>query len=98
MEWGMLHVVQHVNAFPVTLGGVPHSGWLPPGAAIPLPTPVRKVSLDIEVQFDGFGYLLLYSAPDGSFHGDTWHQTLADAETAARNAFGVQSADWQKNA
>jgi hypothetical protein len=94
----MLQLIQRVDAFPVRLGGVPHSGWLPTGAATPLPTPVRDVLLDLEIQFDGFGYLLLYFTPDGSFHGDTWHQTLDDAEIAARDAFGVQPTDWRKNA
>ncbi|MDB5340308.1 MAG: hypothetical protein JWN70_5927 [Planctomycetaceae bacterium] len=76
-------------------GGVAHAGWLPPGAAIPLPTPVRDVLLDIEIQYDGGGYLVCYTSQDGSVSGDTWHSSLAAAEQAALEDFGVQMSQWQ---
>ena len=61
----VLEIVKRVSGVPVKFGGESHSGWLPAGAAIPLPTPVLDVLLDIEIQFDGSGYLLCYSSQDG---------------------------------
>ncbi|MDB5391758.1 MAG: hypothetical protein JWM11_7404 [Planctomycetaceae bacterium] len=86
-----------ITNFPFEFGGEVHSGWLPPNAAIPLPTPIQHVLLDIEIQFDGFGYLLLYSSQDGSISGDTWHQTMAEAQQAATQNFGVQLLEWQQD-
>jgi hypothetical protein len=42
-------IVKRVLAIPFTFGGEEHSGWLPPGAATPLPTPVQYVVLDVEI-------------------------------------------------
>ena len=86
VKWGV--------GLPFRLGGKPHSGWLPPGAAIPLPTPIRDLLLDIEIQSDGDGYLLCYMSQDGTFSGDTWHQSMAEAEQAAQQDFGVQPSQW----
>ena len=78
----------------VRIGGQQHSGWLPAGAATPLPTPVRDVLLDIEIQDDGSGYLLCYASRDGSAYGDTWHESVEAAEQAAAEYFGVQPSQW----
>src|SRR5262245_60197964 len=75
--------VKRIRGLVLQLGGEPHSGWLPPGAATPLPTPVRIVCVDLEISFDGNGYLLICEARDGSFCWDTWHQTLSAAEVQA---------------
>ncbi len=91
---GKMDRVKWIVGFPFRLGGEPHSGWLPPGAAIPLPTPVRDVLLDIDIQHDGGGYLLCYSSQDGTFSGDTWHQSIEAAEQAAKEDFGVQASQW----
>lgn len=48
------------------------------GASIPLPTATRDVAFNIEIEFDGSGYLLCYVSADGDLSGDTWHQTLDD--------------------
>ncbi len=62
---------------------------------MPLPTPVREVLLDVEIQFDDYGYLLCYSSQDGSLSADTWHVSLAEAEQVAAEKFGVQASAWQ---
>ena len=91
----MLEIVKRVTGLPVQFGGEQHTGWLPAGAAIPLPTPVVDVLLDLEIQSDGDGYLLCYSSQDGTVHGDTWHQSVVEAENAAANDFGVQRSQWE---
>ena len=55
-----------------------------------------EVLLDIRIEGDAnSGFLLIYSARDGSIDNDNWHQTLADAEQDAERLFGVTTADWQ---
>jgi len=76
--------------------GEEHTGLLPAGAAKPLPTPVRDVLLNVEIQFDGSGYLLCYSSTDGTVFGDTWHETLSDAERAATEYFGIDGSEWER--
>jgi hypothetical protein len=52
-------VVKQILGHHVTFGGETHSGWLPQGATILRPTPARDVMLDITIESDGAGYLLL---------------------------------------
>ena len=89
-------VVKQILGHHVTFGGERHSGWLPDGASMPRATPTRDVALNITIEFDGAGYLLSFASEDGSFGNDTWHQTLADAEQAALENFGVRNDQWQK--
>jgi hypothetical protein len=90
-----MSVAKRVLGLPVRIGGEQHSGWLPVRAAQPLPTPIRDVLMDIEIEFDGYGYLLCYQSRDGSVYGDTWHETLAEAEQTAANSLGVQPSHWR---
>lgn len=62
----MLNVVKRVSGLPFQLGDQEHIGWLSPGVAVPLPTLILNVTPDVDIQFDGHGYLLCYSAQDGS--------------------------------
>lgn len=92
---GRLSLVSRVDNFRVTIGGQPHSGWLPPGAVQPLPTPEREVVLNLVIESDGSGYLLIVDSPDGSLRGDTWHQSVADAQAQAESRYGVPPALWK---
>jgi hypothetical protein len=87
-------VVKRITGLPFRIGGEEHSGWLPPGAAKPLPTPVRDLLVDLEIEFDGAAYFLFCEAQDGSFRWDTWHQSLADAELCAAETYGIQAGQW----
>ena len=90
----MVTVLKRVFGHKVRIGGTPHSGWTPEGAISLLPMPIRDVIFNLEIQFDGFGYFLIYESQDGDLCGDTWHETLSDAEAAAES-FGVESEQWQ---
>ena len=90
-----LEIVKRVIGFPVKFGGEEHTGWLPAGAAKPLPTPVRNVLLNIEIQSDGSGFVLCHSSQDGVEQGDTWHPSVAEAEKAAAEYFGVLASHWE---
>lgn len=91
----MISVLKKITGHRVRVGGAQHSGWLPEGAATPLPTPVREVAFDLEIQFDGSGYLLCYASRTGDLYGDTWHETLEDAQEAAAEMFGAQPSQWK---
>jgi hypothetical protein len=90
-----MKTVKSIKNRPVTIGGEEHSGWLPAGAATPLPTPIRHLLLNFEVQFDGAGYLLCYESTDGTVSGDTWHHTLDEAEKAANDWFNIADTEWR---
>lgn len=83
-----------LNGVQLVIGGEEHSGWLPEGAAMPLPTPVRNVVLDLSIEFDGSGYLLIHQSTDGSLAGDLWYPTLEEAQTAAGEFFKVGHSQW----
>ena len=93
-----MSVVKHITGLPFQFGGEEHSGWLPRGAAKPLPTPVENVILDIEIVFDGSGYLLYWKAREGERFGDLWFETLAQAETGAYEHFGIEKNQWKQGA
>jgi len=90
-----MSVIKEIKNFKVAISGEQHMGWLPAGASNPLPTPTREVVLNITIEHDGFGYLLCYASSDGGIFGDTWHETLEDAESEASEYFGVHLDDWE---
>jgi hypothetical protein len=52
----------------------------------------RAAILSIEVEDDG---VFLYRfAADGAFAGDTWHQTIEEAQEQATFEFGHAISDW----
>jgi hypothetical protein len=95
-------VVKKVEGWLFTFGGETHSGWLPPNAAIPLPTPVEHVVLDVTIEKCDGGYLLEWAAkPTATSRellppkvGDSWHESIDDAETAAQEWFGIEREHW----
>ncbi|TWT79570.1 hypothetical protein CA13_09740 [Planctomycetes bacterium CA13] len=89
-----MNIVRRLIGYKMQIGGVAHSGWLPDNAAVPLPTPIRNITLNLEIQHDDSGFLLCYTSTDGSVHGDTWHESLADAERMATRSFGISASEW----
>ena len=98
----MSTVLKKVEAWPVTFGGEAHRGWLPANAATPLPTPVEHEILDVRIESEPGGYLLIWAAHPSPICrdrlppkvGDSWHETVEDAETAAEEKFGIGRGDW----
>ena len=88
-------VLKHVAGFVVRFGGEQHSGWLPLSAAVPLPTPIERVVLDVEIHSEGTGFVLCWNARVGDRCGDLWFETLSAAETAATDEFDIASHDWK---
>jgi len=92
-----LAVLKRVSGIHFEQGGEGHSGWLPPGAATPLPTPIRHLTLDLTLEDDGgAGYLLVFAArEDSTFANDYWFDNAADAEAMAVEWFGIEPDLWQ---
>ena len=92
-----LAVLKRVSGVAYQCGGEEPTGWLPPGAAIPLPTPVRNLTLDMTIEDDGgSGVLLVFAAKDDpNFHGDYWFDDLTAAVAMAEEWFGIEQSRWQ---
>jgi hypothetical protein len=78
----------------VLVTGDQQSGWSP--AAGEQAVSSRAVLLNIEIQFDGSGYLLCYASDDGLLWGDTWHISENEAKQVALEEFGVQPHEWRQ--
>jgi hypothetical protein len=91
----MSRIIKRIEGVLHRDGGEVHRGWLPPGAAIPLPTPVRDLVLNLMVEELDGGYLLIGVSQDGSMDFDFWFDTLEAAIKAADEWFGVPASDWE---
>jgi hypothetical protein len=79
----------------VTFGGEAHSGWLPAEAAVPLPTPLGRVTLNLAIVEAAPGsFFLRWTEPAGRLAGDTWHPSEAEAFEQAELNFGIARAEW----
>ncbi len=91
----MTDVIKRLTGVSAQFGGEQHTGWLPPGAARPLPTPLRQVLLNIWIESDGgSGFLMCYEADDGSTAGDFWFASRAEAIRGAEEMLGVEASLW----
>ena len=93
--WPAFDGRKRIRGLRIRVGGVKHSGWLPAGAAVPLPTPVRDLTVDVEIDHDGHGYFLCCAAREGDYCWDTWHESLADAESCALKELGIRPGQWE---
>lgn len=92
-------VVQRASGISCVHGGNPHSGWVPPGAAMPMPEPLRRFTLDVTIEYEpGDGFLLIWQArEDPVFAGDEWFASLSAAEEAAQAMFEISPDRWQRD-
>jgi hypothetical protein len=90
-----MSVLKEIKNWKVIFGGEEHTGWLPAGATKPLPTLIQEIVLNITIEHDEPGYLLCYKSKDGDIYGDTWYETLEDAESGASEYFGINPDDWK---
>ena len=84
------------KARPVLFGGQQPSGWLPGAAAEPLPTPAELVPIDLSMEAEPDGsVLLIWKALGREFGNDTWHRSVADAMEQARSEVGGNTPEWR---
>lgn len=92
-----MRIVREIQQRPVRFGGEAHTGWLPEGAAAPLPLAERVVLLDFSIAEDErSSYVLAWSGPDRETSGDTWHPNLEEAVHQAWYWFGIEPEEWQE--
>jgi hypothetical protein len=88
-------VIAKIPTWTVTFGGEIHRGWLPRGAARPKPTNERIANLQITIERDDGGYLLIWEELAADERGDVWYGSLDEAIAAAEEFFGVPKSQWQ---
>ncbi len=50
----------------------------------------------VEIKVDDAGHAMLYRyRDDGTFCGDTWHESLHDAQEQATHEYGISEPAWQ---
>jgi hypothetical protein len=92
-----MRIIREIRQRPVRFGGEGPAGWLPEGAATPLPTPERVVFLDFSIAEDeSSSYFLAWIGPDHETSGDTWHLDLEEAVHQAQCWFGIEPEEWQE--
>lgn len=86
-------VVKRIESRTVWVVGrmVPGGSWTPAAEHAP---GAREVTMRLTIESDGFGFLLLQEAHDGSVFADHWCESLAEAEAAASKWYGVHPEDW----
>jgi hypothetical protein len=90
-----MRVVKQVLGKQMQFGGKEHSGWLPPNAAHPRPTPVRNAVIDVRIIDDGYGFLLDCESRNTEDSWDNWYERLEDAEEEAESKLGIEAGEWQ---
>lgn len=88
--------VKQITGIHRQYGGEEHSGWLPPNAAKPRPTPVRSAVLDVRIEDDGSSFLLICESRNTPDSWDTWHESLEDAEEQARASLSIEPWEWEE--
>ncbi|HEX7898427.1 MAG TPA: hypothetical protein VF950_11750 [Planctomycetota bacterium] len=92
-----MSLVQEIVGLPFQWGGEKHAGWLPKGAVEPKPRPKESDVLDIRIEEESGGYLLIWTGRLTGRHGDTWHETLQQAEEQAEANFDIVARQWVKS-
>jgi hypothetical protein len=90
-----MRVLKQVLANPIRFGGEKHRGWLPSDAALPPSNQLENAFVDVRILETEGGFILEWESRNTDHGGDTWHQTIGDAEDQAQHQFGIQTSDWQ---
>jgi hypothetical protein len=57
--------------------------------------PGGSVILDLQIEYDENGYILLCRSRDGSVDVETWHTAYQDAVEVAVGQYGVEPSRWK---
>ena len=90
-----MKTLKQILGKPIQLGGTEHSGWLPPNATLPQPTPVENAILDIRILETEGGFMLEWASRNTNHSNDTWHETIEDAEHQAAYQLGINPSEWE---
>lgn len=73
--------------------GNEHGGWWIAKSVTTNPR-IHTEIFDVEIYFDGTGYLLCYATAGNLFYGDSWHVAELEAKISAQEDLGVNLSDW----
>jgi hypothetical protein len=90
-----MRILKQILGKPIQFGGNEHSGWLPPNATLPQPTPIENAILDIRILETKGGFILEWESRNTNLSNDTWHKTIDDAENQAEYQFGIKPSEWE---
>ena len=79
----------------IEFGGEEHTGWLPLGSAVPLPTNAERVVVDVRILETDGGFIVEWESANPHHSNDSWHATLVDAQDYAQDRFGIEASQWE---
>ena len=91
-----MKVIEQVIGKVVVFAGEEPSGWRPENAATPLPTGARQLIFDVRILEGPEEVILEWQSADGDYSNDSWHATIEEAKTEARERFRIQPSEWRK--
>ena len=89
-------MIEQVIGKVVEFGVEASSGWLPANAAALLPTQPRQLVFDVRILEGPAEFILEWQSADGDYSNDSWHATIEEAKTEAREQFGIASSEWRE--
>lgn len=69
------------------------TGWLPTNADAPRPT---RLVLDVRILAGDREFILEWESRNGDYANDSWHWTLAEAKSEAKEQFGIEASEWRE--
>jgi hypothetical protein len=92
-----MRVLKEVIGKPIEFGGEAHTGWLPLNSAMPPLTPIENAVLDVRILEEGEGGFILEWVSRNTCHSnDSWHASIEEAESEARDQFGIEASEWKR--
>jgi hypothetical protein len=89
-----MKILKQVLGKQIEFGGEEHTRWLPLNSAVPSPTHVDKVAMDVRIFETDGGFIVEWESQNLQHSNDSWHTTLADAQEYAQNQFGIEPSEW----
>jgi hypothetical protein len=92
-----MKLLKQVLGKQIEFGSEEHTGWLPLDSAVPPPTPVEKVVVDVRILETDGGFIVKWESKDTHHSNDSWHTTLPDAQKYAQDQFGIEATEWENS-
>jgi hypothetical protein len=90
-----MKLLKQVLGKQIHFGGAEHTGWLPLNSAVPPPTHLEKVAVDVRVLETDVGFIVEWESENPHHSNDSWHATLGDAQDFAQAQFGIEALEWE---
>lgn len=91
-----MKLIEQVIGKAVEFGGEKANGWLPSNATTPLATQPRQSVFDVRILEGDAEFILEWQSADGDYSNDSWHATIEEAKSEAREQFGIAASEWRE--